>query len=76
MGVDNDNRYWTIDTAIRDVEMLIQDGFDPVHAVYMYIQQISSSFAEGASQLPELKEYDEAGGGFGLVVPAVLGGEV
>jgi len=42
---------------VKDVQMLIKDGFDPVHAVYVYIQQISSLFAEGVSQLPEMKEY-------------------
>jgi hypothetical protein len=42
---------------IQDVKMLIRDGLDPIHAVYVYIQQISSHFAEGASRLPELKEY-------------------
>jgi hypothetical protein len=47
---------------VRDVQMLIEDGFDPVHAVYVYIQQISSLFAEGASQLPELKEYAKLAG--------------
>jgi len=34
--------------------MLIKDGLDPVHAAYVYIQQISSHFAEGVSQLPEI----------------------
>jgi hypothetical protein len=42
---------------VKDVQTLIKDGYDPVHATYIYIQQISSLFAEGASQLPELKEY-------------------
>jgi len=47
---------------IRDVGMLIKDGLDPIHAAYAYIQQISSQFAEGASQLPELKEYAKLAG--------------
>lgn len=42
---------------IKDVAMLIKDGFDPIHAVYAYMQQISSFFAEGVSQLPEMKAY-------------------
>jgi hypothetical protein len=46
----------------KDVQMLIKDGYDPVHAVYIYIQQISSMFAEGASQLPEWKEYAKLAG--------------
>ncbi len=35
---------------VKDVQMLINDGYDPVHAAYVYIQQISSMFAEGASE--------------------------
>jgi hypothetical protein len=42
---------------VKDVGTLIKEGFDPIHAIYVYIQQISSLFAEGASQFPELKEY-------------------
>jgi hypothetical protein len=47
---------------VKDVQTLISDGYDPVHAAYLYIQQISSMFAEGASQLPELKEYAKFAG--------------
>lgn len=46
----------------RDVEMLIKDGLDPMHAVYAYIQQFSSQFAEGVSQLPEMKAYAKLAG--------------
>lgn len=42
---------------IEDVKELIDDGLDPVHAVYVYIQQMSSYFAEGVSRLPELKPF-------------------
>ena len=45
--------------GIRDIEMLIKDGLDPVHAAYVYIQQMSSYFAEGVSRLPELKPYSK-----------------
>jgi len=48
--------------GIRDIEMLIKDGLDPVHAAYVYIQQISSHFAEGVSQLPEMKAYAKLAG--------------
>jgi len=48
--------------GVRDVEMLIKDGLDPIHAVYAYIQQISSHFAEGVSQLPEMKAYAKLAG--------------
>jgi hypothetical protein len=43
--------------GIRDVVTLIKDGFDPVHAAYAFMQQMSSHFAEGVSQMPEMKAY-------------------
>lgn len=43
--------------GVPDLETLIKDGLDPFHAVYVYIQQVSSHFAEGVSQLPEMKAY-------------------
>ena len=42
---------------VKDVEMLIKEGLDPTHAVYAYIQQLTSYFAEGVSLLPEMKAY-------------------
>ena len=48
--------------GFRDIEMLIKDGLDPVHAGYVYIQQMSSYFAEGVSQLPEMKSYAKLAG--------------
>lgn len=36
-----------------------QRRLDPVHAAYVYIQQMSSYFAEGVSRLPELKPYSK-----------------
>lgn len=47
---------------IKDVQMLIDDGLDPIHAVYAYIQQMSSHFAEGASNWPELAPFVKAVG--------------
>lgn len=46
----------------KDVETLIKDGLNPIHAVYAYIQQFSSQFAEGVSQLPEMKAYAKLAG--------------
>src|SRR4051812_34849619 len=43
--------------GIKDVATLVKGGLDPVHAAYVFIQQVSSHFAEGASRLPEMKEY-------------------
>ena len=39
------------------IETWIKEGMDPVHAAYAFVQHISSSFAEGVSQLPEMKKY-------------------
>jgi hypothetical protein len=39
------------------MEKWIKEGMDPVHAAYAFVQNISSSFAEGASRLPEMKKY-------------------
>jgi len=46
----------------KDVEMLIKEGLDPIHAVYAYLQQFTSCFAEGVSQLPEMKAYAKLAG--------------
>src|SRR5437879_6633664 len=42
------------------IEKFIKDGLDPVHAVYAFVQNITSFFAEGVSQLPETKKYAKA----------------
>ncbi len=39
------------------VEKFIKDGLDPVHAVYAFIQNLTSFFSEGVSQLPEMKKF-------------------
>src|SRR5262249_43250320 len=43
--------------TVPGVEELIRRGFDPVHATYAFVQQITSVFAEGVSRLPEMKAY-------------------
>ena len=40
-----------------DMEAWIKQGMDPVHAAYAFVQNITSFFAEGASQLPEMKKF-------------------
>src|SRR5260370_39350813 len=40
-----------------NLEKLIEQGFDPVHAIYVFVQNISSYFAEGVSHLPEMKAF-------------------
>jgi len=39
------------------IEAWIKQGMDPVHAAYAFVQHISSAFAEGVSQLLEMKAY-------------------
>jgi hypothetical protein len=39
------------------VEKFIREGLDPVHAAYAFVQHITSTFAEGVSQLPEMKTF-------------------
>lgn len=42
---------------VHDVETLLKDGYDPLHAVYISVQNITSLFAECISVLPELTRY-------------------
>ena len=44
---------------VRDVETLVKDGHDPLHAVYISVQNITSVFAECVSVLPELEPYND-----------------
>jgi hypothetical protein len=46
--------------GVKDMQTLINEGFDPIHAAYIYIQQMSSHFAEGVSQMAEMKAYYKA----------------
>ena len=39
------------------IEKFIKDGLDPVHAIYAFVQHITSFFAENVSALPEMKAY-------------------
>ena len=42
---------------VHDVQSFVAEGYDPLHAVYIGVQTITSVFAECASVLPELKSY-------------------
>jgi len=42
---------------IHDVQPLVKEGYDPLHAVYIAVQNTTSVFAECVSALPELKAY-------------------
>lgn len=42
---------------VPTVDELIRDGCDPAHAAYACLQQVTTCFAEDASQMPELKSW-------------------
>jgi hypothetical protein len=46
--------------GIKDIPTLIKEGHDPIHAVYIFMQNFTSHFAEGVSQLPEMKTWARA----------------
>jgi hypothetical protein len=46
----------------KDIETLIKEGHDPVHAVYIFMQNLSSHFAEIVSELPEMQTWANAVG--------------
>jgi hypothetical protein len=47
---------------VPGVEALIRQGFDPVHAAYVFVQNITSLFAEWVSPLPEMKAFARIAG--------------
>ena len=46
--------------GVTDVETLIKEGYDPIHAAYVFIQQMSSHFGECVSHLSEMKAAGES----------------
>ncbi len=47
---------------VPGVEGLIRQGFDPVHAAYVFVQNITSLFAEWVSRMPEMKAFARIAG--------------
>ena len=45
------------ESSVKDVKQLVETGYDPLHAVYVSAQNLTSLFAEVISDLPELEEY-------------------
>ena len=41
--------------GVKDVETLIKEGLDPIHAVYVFMQNLTSQFGELVSRLPEMR---------------------
>jgi hypothetical protein len=48
---------WRPQTPAPDIAKLIADGFDPVHAAYVFVHHITSVFSENVSRLPEMRTY-------------------
>jgi hypothetical protein len=46
--------------GIKDVATLIKEGLDPIHAAYVFMQNVTSHFAEGVSHLSEMKTWATA----------------
>jgi hypothetical protein len=44
-------------SGVKDVPTLVQEGHDPIHSVYVHVQNITSVFAENVSPLPECRQY-------------------
>lgn len=43
--------------GVHDVEGLVEQGYDPNHATYIWIQNLASWFAERMTELPEFDSY-------------------
>jgi hypothetical protein len=43
--------------GVKDIPSLVKAGHDPIHSVYVYVQNITSVFAENVSVLPEFSDY-------------------
>ena len=46
--------------GIKDIPTLIKEGHDPIHAVYVFMQNFTAHFAEGAAQMPEMRVWARA----------------
>ena len=48
---------WRTETPVPSIVKLIAEGYDPVHAAYIIVQNLTSAFSENVSQLPEMRNY-------------------
>lgn len=48
---------WRPQSPAPDIARLIADGYDPVHAAYVFVHHITSVFSEHVSRLPEMRAY-------------------
>jgi hypothetical protein len=54
---------WRPKYPAPDIPKLIAEGYDPVHAAYIFVHHITSVFSENVSRLPEMRAYAEEVGG-------------
>lgn len=48
---------WRPRSDAPDIAKLIGEGYDPVHAIYLFVHYITSTFSENVSRLPEMRAY-------------------
>jgi hypothetical protein len=48
---------WRPQTPAPDIAKLIAEGYDSVHAAYIFVHHITSVFSENVSRLPEMRTY-------------------
>ncbi len=48
--------------GIKDIPTLIKEGIDPIHAAYVFMQNLTAHFGQLASGLPEMEDWAEAVG--------------
>lgn len=48
---------WRPQTPAPDIAKLIAEGYDPVHAAYIFVHHITSVFSDNVSRLPEMRTY-------------------
>jgi hypothetical protein len=48
---------WRPKEPAPDIPRLIADGYDPVHAAYIFVHHVTSVFSENVSRLPEMRAY-------------------
>ncbi len=48
--------------GVTDIPTLIKEGIDPIHAVYVFLQNLTAYFGQLVSGLPEMEDWAEAVG--------------
>jgi hypothetical protein len=47
-------------SGFKDIPTLIEEGLDPFHAVYVFMQNLTATFAETVGRMPEMKVWARA----------------